>query len=435
MTAGTISAEPVGARVGRVLTLVAALLMLSVLALAQAPVVLASPASVQKREWWIGRLGLTQAWQITKGSGVTVAVIDEGVDASVGDLQGALVPGFSVGGSGNPDVAHDTIGHGTSMAIHIAGRGTGPGVLGVAPKSKVLPVYLAGTGVGTTEALTRLSSMSKPPQIVNMSYGEVGACPADLQAAVKVAVDKGMILVASAGNDGAGANESQYPSNCKGVVAVGAFDAYGKVWSNTQRQPYVSLGGPGVEIVTYDRARTIGTSDGTSDAASIVSGEFALLRAHFPKLTSRQLVARMFATASHSLYPGPGYGKANDTLGYGPALVRHALTDSVPATAPNPVYDDLAKLTPPTQSSSPTDQPGSTTPAPNPTGTVGVSFPGSNNAGSSSSDSSGSNTGVIAGVVAAVALVLIVIGFLVYRRRSHGSASGGGPPPGAGSWS
>src|SRR6185437_5947389 len=236
---------------------------------------------------------------------------------------------------------------------------------------------------------------------------------------------KGMILVASAGNDGSTANQSQYPSNCKGVIAVGAFDPNGKAWIDTQRQPYVSLGGPGVDIVTYDRARTVGTADGTSDAAAIVSGEFALLRAKFPTMPSRQLVARMFATASKSLYQGPGYGEPGDTLGFGPALVHQALTKNVPASAPNPVYDQLARVsTPPTTSTSPSDTSGSSpSSTPATSGQVGVSLPG---ADKSSSGSGGSGAAI--GIVAAVVVVLaLVIGLLIARRRKAAHAGVPGP--------
>ena len=405
------------------LSALTAVLTVLVLGLVAAPAVDASPASLQQREWWIGRLGLRQVWSISKGSGVTVAVIDTGVDTSVPDLQGAVVPGFSVADSGSPNVAHDAGGHGTSMAIDIAGRGREPGILGVAPQAKIMPVYLPDTAFGdTATALNRLSAMSRPPQIVSMSYGVFDTCPDDLQAAVARAVARGMILVASAGNSGDAANESQFPANCKGVVAVGAFDADGAAWSGSQRQPYVSIGGPGVNIVTYNRARQIGTNTGTSPAAAIVAGELALLRSHFPSIPPRQLVARLFATASKSLYHGPRYGQSGDVLGFGPAVIQYAMTRSVPATAPNPVYDDLAAAVPtaapssPASASTPTASPGSGMP----TGDVGVSFPGSGAA--SAHKSGGSSSGfILAAVGAAVVLVLGVTAVAVRRRNADRS--------------
>lgn len=391
-----------------------ALTMVSVGSAATAASTGASPASIQYQEWWIGTLGVEVnaqtaggAWQITKGDGVTVAVIDQGVDASVPDLSGALVPGFTIGGSGSPDVVHDDEGHGTQMAAYIAGRGTGPGMLGVAPQAKIMPVYLAANDDdSTTQALTQLAAMANPPQIVNMSFDSIGPCPASLQSAVKTAVDQGIILVAASGNNGDNGNFAASPANCAGVIAAGAFDAYGKPWASTQRQPYVSIGGPGVAMVAYDKHLTVGTADGTSNSAAIVSGELALLRAHWPRMASRQLVAKLFATTAKHTYSGPGYGSPNDVLGYGIGVVNAALRDSVPATAPNAVYDELAKISTGTNSSA------------QPTGSVAVNFPG---ATSSNKSASGSNSGLIIAIIvgALLLLAIIAIAIIIGRRRTR----------------
>lgn len=430
----TDAARIVSRVTGRTARAAAALLGTLALVLGLATPASATPASLQHQEWWIGRLGLHQSWKITKGAGVTVAVLDSGVDATVPDLRGALVPGFTVGaGSGSqlkitdPDVAQDARGHGTSMAVEIAGRGTGPGIIGVAPEAKILPVLLFGDAHEQwAAALNKLSAMASPPQVVDLSmlYGShPEPCPSDVQQAVQRAVAKGMILVAGAGDQATLGSQSSYPASCKGVVAVGAFDSDAKVGADSQRQPYVSLGGPGVQIVGYNRARQTMTSDSTTDAASIVAGEFALVRAHFPSLSSRQIVARMFATASKSAYSGPRYGQAGDALGFGPAVAYYALTKNVPANAPNPVYDDLAKLGPVSSpSSTGAASGGGSSDAPSTHGNVTQSFPNSSNGGSS-----GSNTGLIIGIVVAVVVVLLVGGFLLARRRGRHNAPPGMP--------
>jgi hypothetical protein len=376
------------------------------------------PAALQRQEWYVGVLGLNLVWPQTKGAGVTVAVMDRGVDAAVGDLQGAVVPGFDAEGKGgNPDVANDDEGHGTLMAVRIAGRGINPGIIGVAPQAKILPVLVsAGLGDGSDEAkaLDRLSSRPSPPQVVNMSIGSAGPCPQVLQAAVKNAVDKGLILVASAGNEGQAGNPTQYPANCKGVIAVGAYDKTGTPWPKSERQPYVALGAPGVDLPAYTKNRVLGTSEGTSDAAAIVSGSFALLRAKFPTMPSRQLVARMLATASTKFFKGPGYGKAGDVMGFGFAVVHQAIIRKVPASAPNPVYDDLAKLGTSTSTST-SSPPGGPT-------TVHVSFPGGSHA---DSKKSGSSTGLWIGIAAVVVVAGGVATFLARRGRRAGP---GAPP-------
>ena len=249
-----------------------------------------------------------------------------------------------------------------------------------------------------------------------MSIGSAGPCPQMLQTAVKNAVDKGLILVASAGNEGQAGNPTQYPANCKGVIAVGAYDKTGTPWPKSERQPYVALGAPGVDLPAYTKQRVLGTSEGTSDAAAIVSGSFALLRAKFPKMPSRQLVARMLATASTKFFKGPGYGMAGDVMGFGFAVVHQAIIRNVPASAPNPVYDDLAKLGTSTSGSA------SSSPPAGPT-TVHVSFPGSSPA---DSNKSGSNTGLWIGIAAAV--VVVAGGAATFLAR-RGRRAGPGAPP------
>jgi hypothetical protein len=383
------------------------------------------PAGLRKQEWYLGVLGLDHVWPLTKGAGVTVAVLDRGVDASVGDLQGALVPGFdATGKGGDPAVANDDEGHGTLMAVRIAGRGINPGIIGIAPQAKVLPVLIpAGLGDGSDEAnaLNRLSSRPHPPQVVNMSIGSAGPCPPLLQSAVKTAVDKGLILVASAGNEAQAGNPTQYPANCKGVIAVGAYDKTGTPWAKSERQPYVALGAPGVDLPAYTKQRVLGTSDGTSDAAAIVSGSFALLRAKFPTMPSRQLVARMLATASTKYFKGPGYGQSGDVLGFGFAVVHQAIIRSVPANAPNPIYDDLARIDAPPSS----DAAGSaSSPPAGGATTVHVSFPGGSHPSSSKPGSS--STGLWIGLGAAALAAAAIAAWALARR---GRRSGPATPP------
>jgi len=367
----------------------------------------ADPGSLQSQEWWISRLGLGDAWKISKGAGVTVAVLDSGVKASVGDLRGAVLPGFDSSGPG--DARTDPDGHGTSMAVEIAGRGSNPGMLGVAPAAKILPVVvpIQNENDYTVVALNKLSASAHPPQVVSMSYGEAGACPTDLQAAIKKAVDKGMILVASAGNEGSSTNQSQSPANCAGVVAVGAFGNDLKPWVKSQRQPYVGLAGPGVHIVGYDAA-TLKTAyyNGTSDAAAIVSASIALVRSHFPQMPSRQLVARFIATARQ--FDG-AQGTHSDVLGWGAARPHHALIDKVSANAPNPIYDALATVS--------TGEP-SAHPSSSATSSTATTPRSQASTGTGHAASSSSNTGVVIGIVAAVVVVvLLVIGFALRQRR------------------
>ena len=380
-----------------------------------APAATADPGSTQSLQWWLGTLGMDQVWQISKGAGVTVALLDSGVDGSDPNLRGALLPGFDSVGAGDGHSDTDHADHGTRLAAEIAGRGVGSEVIGIAPSAKILPVVVPTTGVddNTVAALNRLSAMAHPPQVVNMSYGAPVACPDAVQAAVKKAVDKGMILVASAGNDGATTNTNNFPANCAGVIAVGAYGAYGtdglniKPWNGSERQPYVTLSGPGIHLVTRipsDPGPLYVT--GTSDSAALVSGSIAVVRAHFPSMPPRQIVARMLATARQ--FQG-AQGTHNNVFGWGAARPRHALTDHVPANAPNPVYDALDKL------GGGSSSPGPSTAASNSAPNTAPTQPAGTSAAHGSTKSSSS--AVLIGALVAVVVVALIIAILLVRGR------------------
>ena len=369
----------------------------------------ASPQGVQAQEWWTGRLDLPHAWQVGTGRGVTVAMLDSGADPTRGDLHGALLPGLGPdSGQHDFDTAHE---HGTNMATLVAGRGTDPGMKGVAPSASILPVVVDSTdkALGIAAALKALLALPHRPQVVNMSVGFPGPCSPDEQAAVKQAVDAGMILVAATGDDGSTTNFPNHPADCAGVVAVGAVDADGQRWPDSNHQSYVALAGPGVDIPSFPgTGRPAENSSGTSAASAIVSGVMALLVQHFPHLTSRQIVARALATARQ--FQGTP-GSRNAWTGFGVVRAYHALTDAVPPDAPNPVYDALAKVTGPAAPSSPApDTPHTSAP--------GSSSAPSSAAGASASSGSGSTPIVIGVVVAAVLVAAVLLAVMLRRRRT-----------------
>jgi subtilisin family serine protease len=110
-------------------------------------------------------------------------------------------------------------------------------------------------------------------------------------------------------------------------------------WRRTQRQQYVDVAGPGSNIVSIDKYGGRRLSEGTSDAAALVSGAVALLRARFPEMPARQIVTRLLATAKDAGAPG-----RDDQTGYGIVRPLNALTEDVPADAPNPVYEEVDRL-------------------------------------------------------------------------------------------
>ncbi|MCD4535458.1 S8 family serine peptidase [Nocardioides sp. cx-169] len=124
-------------------------------------------------QWWLDILGAEKVWaRHTRGAGVVVAVIDDGVHPG-GDLEGAVLPGFKHPGSGRGDVGHDRVFHGTTMATVIAGRGAGPEIMGMAPEATILPVNIP-KGISTdhtVSALRTLAAMDERDGVRSVQWG------------------------------------------------------------------------------------------------------------------------------------------------------------------------------------------------------------------------------------------------------------------------
>src|SRR5207302_828049 len=175
---------------------------------------------VRGQEWWLGQLQLSQAWAISRGQGVTVAVLDTGVDPSHPDLTGSVTPGPDYYPDGARPGSADWGVHGTAMASMIAGHGHGAGapngMMGVAPAAKILSIRVLPddndhrprppAAAGDTLAEAIRYSVDHGAQVVSMSlgdsdYGAAGGRQAE-QLAVDYALAHGVVLVASAGNSG-----------------------------------------------------------------------------------------------------------------------------------------------------------------------------------------------------------------------------------------
>jgi subtilisin family serine protease len=265
--------------------------------------------------------------------------------------------------------------------------------------------------------------------------GIAGSCPPDLQAAIQDAVGKGAVLVAGSGNDGSGSNPPVYPAACKGVLAVGAIDLARHAWVDTQRQPYVDVAAPGVNMQAIDDKGRTGTSEGTSDATALASGAVALVWSKYPALTNRQVVARILATLRDDT-DQPG---RDDATGGGIIRPYNAITQNIPANAPNPVFDELTQApTPviPSAAPAPTQtcmsaRPGHAvaTVGPPPSGTPTAAAPTC--ASPASTDQrDGPSTPVLIGVLAAMLVGgSLLAGSLVARRRRNLALQSGPPQP------
>jgi subtilisin family serine protease len=237
----------------------------------------AAPDPGRAQQWGLDAIGADAAWSVTRGAGVVVAVVDTGV-APAPDLAGRLLPGWNA--IARSDDATDDNGHGTHVAGTVAEvGGNGLAESGVAPEASILPVKVldsTGTGSDADVAAGIVWAADHGARIVNLSLG--GSEPSTVLAdGVAYARNKGVLIVAAAGNDGGPVG---VPARLAGVLAVGAVDA------NRVRAPF-SAGGraldlvaPGVGILQQTLDGVGGYADrswsGTSMASPHVAGVAAL---------------------------------------------------------------------------------------------------------------------------------------------------------------
>jgi subtilisin family serine protease len=312
-----------------------------------AGVAIAAPAYPKPlpSQWWFDSWQVRELlWPHTQGAGVTVAVLDTGVQADLPDLRGVVSGGTDFSGAGTDgrvdvDPEPDAVaGHGTGMAALIAAQGTGTGFLGVAPKARILSVTVHGGDAVESQSKGIRWAVDHGARVINISQAADSPCVPEVQEAVGYAIEHDVIVVAGAGNTGDESNRAEMPADCAGVVAVGAVGVDGDTfapWSKTQRQPYVAVGAPGVHVSGVLRDGLVHTAaGGTSVSSALTSGILALVRADFPDMPAREVVRRLIGSC---LDVAPT-GKDNQT-GYGIIRPNRILTGNVPDGGPNPVFD------------------------------------------------------------------------------------------------
>jgi subtilisin family serine protease len=254
-------------------------------------------------QWGLRKIGMESVWDVTTGSpDVIVAVLDTGVDEDHPDLAGNVLDGY--------DFVHDDPGpwddssHGTHVAGVIAALGdNNEGTAGIAWLTKILPVkVLDDKGLGPDAAVSRgiIYAVENRAKIVNLSSGTPYQSRL-LDEAVKFAERRGVMVVAAAGNTGDKGNEVIYPAAYPTVMAVGATDEKDNAPPFSQRQSYVAIAAPGVDI-PGPAWRDGGNgpyilNTGTSAAAPHVSGLAALLLAIKPDQTPADLRGLIRASA------------------------------------------------------------------------------------------------------------------------------------------
>uniref|UniRef100_A0AAU2V2Y0 Type VII secretion-associated serine protease mycosin n=1 Tax=Streptomyces sp. NBC_00003 TaxID=2903608 RepID=A0AAU2V2Y0_9ACTN len=346
----------------------------------------AQAESVRSQQWFLDAMKAEEMWRTSTGKGITVAVIDTGVDAAHPDLQGRVLPGKDLATDKPGDAQTDYDGHGTGMAGLIAGTGAragGNGAYGLAPGAKILPVRLPRKegntqaegdkqGIAAIATGIRLAA-DVGAKVISVSQGAPVNSP-ELTTAVKHALDKGALVFAAVGNEGDQGNPVEYPAATPGVVGVAAVgkDLRRTGWSEYGSQVDISAPGEGMLHACGGKTGLCRT-DGTSDATALASASAALIWSAHPDWTNNQ-VLRVLLNTIGAPTSGP---KRNDSLGYGIVRPRIALTTpGNPGPADEYPLPDLAASASPSSKASSSSQP---TGDPKPNATARAANPEDNN--------------------------------------------------------
>ena len=274
--------------------------------LAIAPPAHAAADPLLAQQWGLFAIGADHVWTTTTGQGVIVAVVDSGSGPHP-DLAENLLPGRSIIGTVESQDGRDidASGHGTHVAGIIAAvANNGIGGTGVAPNAKILPIQVldqTGQGDARDVAAGVRFAADNGARVINLSLG--GATESSsLTQAITYANDKGVLVVAAAGNGGA-ADKPKWPASLDLTLAVTAVDQASNATSFDQRGDYIDLSAPGANIVSTAKGDYV-TLSGTSMAAGFVAGAAALLFAAEPRVTNAQVRDILLRTATDIGEPG-----------------------------------------------------------------------------------------------------------------------------------
>ena len=329
----------------------------------------ASTDSIRNDQYWLSEYGISAAWNTTRGEGVTIAIIDTGVDGSVAELKGVVIGGADFSGLGSSNgqtpVGSENNEHGTLVASLAAGRGTGGnnGVIGSAPAASILSISI-GFGEGEVSSDDQIAeavrwAVDNGADIINMSLTRnTLEWPETWDDAFLYAEQNDVVVVAAAGNRGSGTTTVGAPATMPGVLTVAGVDANGEASFDASSQGItIAVAAPSENLVGVVPGGRHITWNGTSGATPIVAGVVALVRAAHPELNAANVINRIVATARDAGTPG-----ADAIYGFGLLDARAAVNADVEPVDANPMGNLAEWIT--------IYRRADATPAPIPTGSV-----------------------------------------------------------------
>lgn len=288
----------------------------------------ADVANLRHDQWGLETVGAPAAWETTRGSGVTVALLDTGVRTDHPDLGSVTVGSDFTGQDLAPGSEHYGV-HGTMMAGLIAASGHGVehrgGVMGVAPDADILSVRVAleeddpdrgGSARGAERADALAAgiryAVAEGAQVISVPLSDANTGShgdGTEQRAIDHAVGNGVVVVVSGGAGGTD-DAPAYPAAYDGVLAVGAVDQDGLLTESSSRQESIALTAPGHEVTALDTGGGYTTVEGSGAAAAFASGVAALVRSQYPQLNPAQVTEALTSGAEPAATaPGePGHG-------------------------------------------------------------------------------------------------------------------------------
>lgn len=252
------------------------------------------------QQWHLSHLGIPQLWESTQGKGITIALIDSGVDPDHPDLKDNILfeQGYDFGDDDTK--AHDSKGHGTNMAGLIAAQCSNEqGGCGVAPEAKIIPYKIdkdeSSSFSSISLAAAILAAAGSEAQIINLSLTLNAEAPW-VEHAINYARQQGKIVIAAAGNNGN--DQVAFPAYLPEVIAVGGVDKENQRLASSNYNQGLTVVAPAINL--YTTTPGTGYADyikGTSAATAITAGVAALFLARTPQASSGEVIAELLNTA------------------------------------------------------------------------------------------------------------------------------------------